>query len=333
MGGRAPSRDDSRLSRLAWTPFWNWESSRFRAGWRILLAFMIFFAVYLGSRQAWDLLPLPEFGSRIGGYLLFFVAVGVVLLCSSRFLDRRPIRNYGFRFGERWWADFAAGIAIGVLLHGTVTGIHLGFGWSHVSEVASTGGFEVPLVAGLGIVLLQFAGVGLWEEVLFRGVFILNAAEGLSRWIESRSTRVVGAWLASTFVFGALHFFSAGGEGVPVNFVVISAVVAGLYFGLPYLWTGSLALPIGLHVATNFADAALFGGTAPAYEDFPALIRLTTSYPGMWEEVGGVALLAQVATLGILAAWVYWTRGNLSIDRSLLRAVSRESLTAKESGE
>jgi hypothetical protein len=70
---------------------------------------------------------------------------------------------------------------------------------------------------------------------------------------------------------------------------------------------------------------ALFGGTAPAFENFPALVRLTTTFPGAWEHVGGVALLAQFLTLAVLAAWVYGTRGELSIHATLLRAAARNA--------
>lgn len=323
-----PSSDSSspdEPSTLPWLVhalFWDGVSQRLRAGWRILLTFVVFFGVYIPSTKLLRALPLPDLLSTRGAPALFFVALGIALFLASRFLDKRPIRDYGLSFNRNWWFDFAGGAVIGVLLHAGVNAAHYGLGWAEVTEVASTGSFEVPLAAALALVLLQFAAIGTWEEVLFRGVFILNTTEGLSGWTTSRTTRVVGAWLVSTVVFGLLHLLSAGGEGAPVHAVVLQATVAGVYFGLPYLWTGSLALPIGLHVATNFASTALFGGTAPQFADFPALIRFETNFPGMWADFFGLGIVGQLVTVGVIAAWVYASRGNLSIDSSLLRAAT-----------
>lgn len=72
-----------------------------------------------------------------------------------------------------------------------------------------------------------------------------------------------------------------------------------------YILTGSLALPIGLHLGTNFADSALFGGTAPRFEGFPAAVRMSTEIPGGWEAAGGLVIPAQVLTLGLVLLWIY----------------------------
>jgi membrane protease YdiL (CAAX protease family) len=310
------------LPRLVQLVFWDAESDRIRAGWRILLTFVVFFAIYIAARQLLQALPLPDLLSTRGAPALFFVAIGVALFLAARFLDKRPIRDYGLAFNRTWWIDFASGAVMGILFHAGVTAAHYGLGWAEVTEVASTGAFEVPLAAALALVFLQFAAIGTWEEVLFRGVFILNTTEGFSGWNASRTTRVVGAWLASTVVFGLLHVSSAGGEGVPIHAVVLQATVAGVYFGLPYLWTGRLALPIGLHITTNFASVALFGGTAPRFADFPALVRFETDFPGMWADFLGLGVVGQIVMVGVIAAWVYASRGELSIAPSLLEAAT-----------
>jgi len=172
------------------------------------------------------------------------------------------------------------------------------------------------------VILIQFTGVALWEEGLFRGVFILNVAEGLSEWDVSLRKRIFVAWLVPTVVFGSLHFLSAGGEGVSPFVVVASATIAGVGFGLPYVLTGSLALPIGLHLAANFADTALFGGTAPRYDGFPTVLRLSTDFPTGWDAIGGLGMIAQIVTTGLVVLWLYLTRGTLSIAPGLRKASS-----------
>lgn len=320
--------DSSPVARAMQTVFWASGRSRLRAGWRILGAGLVLIGTIIGLGRVLDALALPHALSEGSEFVVFAIGTGVMLVGASRYLDRRPIRDYGFRFGPRWWRDVAGGIAIGVGMHAIITGLHVGLGWAHLSDTLSTGAFDVPLLVALGIILLQFAGVALWEETLFRGVFILNTTEGLSGWSASRTVRVVGAWLLATLVFGGLHVLSAGGEGVSVGVVVTQAIIAGAYFGLPYVWTGSLALPIGMHLATNFADTALFGGTAPRYENFPTVFRMETTLPAGWESVGGVGLVVQLAMLGVVAAWVYGTRGRLSVAPVLLQAATPDEARA-----
>lgn len=320
---------DSPVAQAVRVVFWASGRSRLRAGWRILGAGLVLIGTIIGLGRVLDALDLPHALSEGSEFVVFAIGTGVMLVGASRYLDRRPIRDYGFRFGPRWWSDFAGGIAIGVGMHAIITGLHMGLGWAHLSGTLSTGAFDVPLPVALGIILLQFAGVALWEETLFRSVFILNAAEGLSGWSASRTARVVGAWGLATLVFGGLHVLSAGGEGVSVGVVVTQAVIAGAYFGLPYVWTGSLALPIGMHLAANFADTALFGGAAPRYENFPTVFRMDTTLPAGWESMGGMGLVVQLAMLGIVAAWVYGTRGRLSVAPTLLQAATPDEARAE----
>jgi len=299
--------------------FWTGEDARMRAGWRILIAALVLFGVLIGTNQGISALGLSGPAGRIIGHLPFFLATAAMLYAASR-LDQRQVGDYGFAMGGQWWGDFAGGIALGVLMHGGVAAAHFGLGWAQTAGTFEMGAFGGPFALAMGIVLLQFAGVALWEEALFRGVFILNTAEGLSGWDVSLRTRVFGAWLVPTVVFGGLHALSAGGEGVALSAVVGQAILAGAYFGLPYVLTGNLALPLGLHLATNFADTALFGGTAPRFENFPAVLRMSTDFPGGWETVGGLGMPAQVVTMGLVLLWIHWTRGSLEIAPRLRRA-------------
>lgn len=124
-------------------------------------------------------------------------------------------------------------------------------------------------------------------------------------------------------LFGGVHLFaSLGHESIPVSVVVVGAIVSGVYLGLAYVLTGSLAFPIGLHLATNFADAAIFGGSAAPFGGYPAVVRLESEFPGIWEAAGGLALPFAVLTVGAVLAWAGLTRGGVAYHPSLLRAAS-----------
>ena len=107
--------------------------------------------------------------------------------------------------------------------------------------------FPVPLAALVPGVVFGVAN-GVLEEVQYRGA--------MQAWLG----RVAPAWaaiLAQGLVFGIVH---AGPEVVallPVHIALMST--AGIGAGLVRRWTGSLWLPIGIHVG---ADIALYVGLA-----------------------------------------------------------------------
>jgi membrane protease YdiL (CAAX protease family) len=80
---------------------------------------------------------------------------------------------------------------------------------------------------------------GLGEELLFRGL----VQAGLSNLIGGE----YGPWIAlaiAAALFGVCHWLNTT--------YAILATVAGLYFGLLLLWTGSLWTPIVAHAAYDF---------------------------------------------------------------------------------
>ncbi|TKX52200.1 CPBP family intramembrane metalloprotease, partial [Halorubrum sp. SS7] len=78
------------------------------------------------------------------------------------------------------------------------------------------------------------------------------AVEGLrGRWISDRGAVIAGV-VASSLIFTVFHLPGS-----------ISAfgfrMILGLLLGAAYVWTNSLALPIGLHFMTNFALNNIYG--------------------------------------------------------------------------
>lgn len=305
------------IQRVASSAFRESRGTRIRAPWRILASFAVFFAALIALQAAAGALGLSALAERVVTALIFFAASAAALLVASR-LDRRPVRAYGLDLDRRWWTDFVAAAVLGVLLHGAKAAAHLGLGWVSVAEVGSPG-LGAPMATGLLATLVFFLGVAVWEEVLFRGVLIRNAIEGIADLGGSPRGSVTAGWVLSAIVFGALHYFaSLGHEGISPTVVVLSSAVSGAYFALAYVLTGRLAFPIGLHLGTNFADSAIFGGTAGPYEGYPAVVRLADEFPGGWEAWGGLGFVFAVATVLLVLAWIRLTRGALSYDTSLL---------------
>jgi hypothetical protein len=195
-----------------------------------------------------------------------------------------------------------------------------GAGWATVE-----GWFYVGADSFL-VGLLAFAVsrlfVAVWEESIFRALFLRNAAEGLAGWVSPRRA-VVAAWVVSSVTFGVLHLNQAPSP-VSLSFWISLGLVPGLAYAL----TDDLALPMGFHFAYNFAGINLFGvvGADPSLAaqtaEIASVIRLAPAggppaFVGLagwvnvsWGAVGGLLVIGYVAWrhgLGWEADLARWT--------------------------
>ena len=85
----------------------------------------------------------------------------------------------------------------------------------------------------------------------------------------------VPAFAVVALVFGGLHLANRGATAL----AGVAVAVAGLMFCALYALTGRLWVPIGLHLAWNFAQGYLFGATVSG-NDLGGSIALSTARPG-----------------------------------------------------
>lgn len=309
---------------------WGRDRSRIRATWRILLGFGVVLGVLLGGGRLLERVDLPSVLVNGPVALLVIAALGAYALVASLVPGERPLRGYGLEVDRRWARDFLAAVTAGCVFQGLLTGLLLATGSGRVVETLSPGvasGNGAPaVVVAVAATALAFAAIGLWEELLFRGVFILNASEGLAARGLSPRRAVWAAGGASVLAFGPAHALVAAQGATPL-FAAGQAMAAAVYFAAAYVLTGSLAFPVGLHFATNFWVASVFG---QAGSGFPALVRLERSLGS-----GPVELLLlglpSLALLALIAAWVRVTRGSVTTDESLMEVVrSRRRSAAAE---
>jgi hypothetical protein len=91
--------------------------------------------------------------------------------------------------------------------------------------------------------------------MLSRGYHLLNLAEGLNLPNISPTNALLVAWLLSSSLFGVLHAFNPNATAIST----FNLMVAGLFLGLGFVLTRSLAIPIGLHITWNFFQGNVFG--------------------------------------------------------------------------
>lgn len=284
--------------------FWNRSEGRARAPWRIvlpLIPLLVFGAAVAGLLA--DALALPIPALVLVAQLTLAVAAFVVFAVSTRYLDRgRSIRAYGLRADRRWCLDLLAGFAIGVLAVTIPSLVAIAAGWYAVSTTFATD--SVALWAGLGLIAVAYLCTGFWEELVFRGVLMTNAAEGLRRWFSRPAVLVVALFLQAV-IFGVIHVEQWTAQAPHPAFVV-TWILAGLVFGLLYLLSDDLALPIGVHAAINAAEAGLFSQTAPAAGGIPVLVLIEPLSHSILAGHGGLLMVSRTLLAAILG--VLWLR-------------------------
>lgn len=293
------------------TPFWNATEGRVRALWRVLAALVLVMGLgTAGALAVGRSLPSAYLGS-LAAQVVYAGVAAVVLVAWARYVDRRPLAAYGFHLDRAWGRDLAAGVLVGVVGWGGALATSLLFGWASVESVLSPGTVGFPLAVGLAVGVAQYALVGFWEEVVFRGVVLRNAVEGLG-WL-SRRVALAGGLLLSSVLFGVLHANQAG-SGLALGFWVL----AGLVLGLAYLLTDSLAVPIGLHAAFDVSVNNVWGLFAVRAGELPleppTVVRPAFTGPEAFVEVAGVVNTGWLLLIGVaVVAYARFRNGSFDV--------------------
>jgi hypothetical protein len=122
--------------------FINPKEHRPRALLRLILAIGIFFlsvliimsiTALIGKikfihvrevRALWNNELVYSFGQLLATWVSYLVAF--------RWLDRRPLADFGFRLNRIWWRDFSFGLLLGAGLMALIFGVELEIGRAHV---------------------------------------------------------------------------------------------------------------------------------------------------------------------------------------------------------
>ena len=105
------------------------------------------------------------------------------------------------------------------------------------------------------VVIVLFASIG--EEMLFRG-FLQNILDNaLLLAIDLGWFSITGGAIVSAIVFGIIHVAPAKQMGSSVPVLVISAAVLGLIAGIFLTFSGSIILPIVVHIEFNLVGFIL----------------------------------------------------------------------------
>jgi membrane protease YdiL (CAAX protease family) len=290
-----------------------------RASWRIVIGVGLTFAGALGGTLVVQQVAIPNLFVPLVAHLFAVLAVLATAGLLARYIDYRRFSDYGFSLSLGWGGEAVVGAVIGIGLVGFAYGLAHQRGVVTTIGTFSTGAAET-LATGFGVILLGWIFVGLWEETLFRGLFLKNAAEGLTVRGLSPTTAAFGAWLSSSLVYGFLHGpLGSNPDGSSVLYALVMTSVMGGLFGLAYLLSNELALPIGMHTGVNLAEQNIFFG--PPGAEGPAVMRAEHAVSGARIQFQSldpiVAIPVFVCGYFLVAGWAYLRDGRISVKQDM----------------
>jgi uncharacterized protein len=194
---------------------------------------------------------LAVFGLQnlIGPRIAMSIALVGLYLAGVRWIEGREPSELLYRTGP---TEFAAGFALGFGLFAALMVLLWMLGAYRPSGLGSV----APLAAGF----LSCVQPAIFEEIVFRGFLYRLSAKLLGTW---------GGLALTSVLFGAAHAFNAGAT---VGSSVAIALEAGVLLGAAFALTQRLWLPIGLHLAWNFAEGNIFGMSVSGGEPKASLI-------------------------------------------------------------
>ncbi len=340
--------------------FWNGTERRVRALWRLILQLILLFILLMilqggigfiafnllmqregiALEQLSDPQVLQESMSPqniqeflftnpvlvIGSAIAMIIAFTLSAWLAGRFLDRRRFADFGFHLDKNWWLDFGFGLGLGAVLMFAIFIIELALGWVTISDTFATRNPDAVFIIAISLPLINFLTVGFYEELFSRGYQLQNMAEGLNWKIIGPRAAIILATLLSSAIFGALHAVNPNASLIST----INLMVAGIFLAAGYLLTGELAIPIGLHITWNFFQGNVFGfPVSGGNYSYATFISIEQGGPAAWTggafgpEAGLLGLGTTLLGIGLVALWVRWRYGQVSLHTALAETPER----------
>jgi membrane protease YdiL (CAAX protease family) len=286
--------------------FWNDHQRRLRALWRLLIFLLIaaisanllvFFIESFDNEFLEATLVNPVVA------LAFFVA----LWFSVKYTDRRPLQDFGLRISANWWREAGIGFGIGAAVISLEFLVLWIAGWVEVRGTFHTS-FAAPFLVAFLAQLVRYAAGSFFEELMTRSYLLRIVAEGISGKRISHRRALLISWIVTSAIFGVLHLFNPSATWLGA----LNITLLGMLFGLGMIYTGRLALPIGLHMAWNVFQNNIFGLPNSGKPANTALLLTEVNGPelltgGQFGLEGSLLSLVAVALGGYLV-WLWLRR-------------------------
>jgi membrane protease YdiL (CAAX protease family) len=265
------------MSRILSTVFTNGES-KIRNIWWVIIFFLILSALLFPLIFLAD---YYDFEIEIWQQAIIILIVTVV----CQLLRRKPQTEWLGKINLNWFKEFFIGLGIGAALMILPALTLTVFGYVHWQLNTFSFFSIIP-----GIALM--ASVAFAEELLFRGFIFQRLIDAFGKW---------PAQLLLGGLFLLTHLNNPGMTGFTSFLASINIFIASLLFGMAYLKTKSLALPIGLHFMANLTQGVILGFGVSG-ENSTSLFKPIFSNSPNWLTGGMFGLEASIFGLLVLVA-------------------------------
>ena len=253
-------------------PFLN-ADRRLRNGWWILIFFFVLTALF-------PLLLIAPGVSVVQQAGLVAAASGICQL-----LRRKPMFELVGKLDWSWPRQLVLGGLLGAALM-LVPALFL---WA-IGQVAWQWSGMTLAIFWSAIVL--DAGVAVAEELLFRGFVFQRLIDGIGEW---------PAQLIMAAYFVLVHSAALSAAGGQRYLAGTNIFLASVVFGLAFLRTRSLAMPLGIHFAANMTQGAILGFGVSG-NDQAGLLRPVFGNGPDWLTGGAFGLEASAPGLACIIA-------------------------------
>ncbi|MGY6523073.1 MAG: CPBP family intramembrane glutamic endopeptidase [Mongoliitalea sp.] len=174
----------------------------------------------------------------------------LILWLFMKYVDKEPFVKLGFQVKERW-NDFVLGFLVGMVI------MIVGFLFLIIfKEIAVE---RIHFDIGEMIILFTlFILVSVGEEVLIRGYVLKNFILSFNKYL---------ALILSSILFSIMHGFNPHFDQI----AFINLFLVGLVFGISYIYSKNLWLPIGMHLSWNFFQS-LVGFNVSGIDKYSLLV-------------------------------------------------------------
>lgn len=244
--------------------------------------------------------------------ILILLGITLSIWVAARFIDRRPLADFGLKLDRAWWLDLIFGLFLGAFLMALIFLVELAVGW--ITVTGTFGSLHHSFGAAMLAQMLIFLSVGIYEELVSRAYHLTNFAQGFANWFNPVAGLLIGYVLSSS-LFGIAH--AANPNATLIS--TFNIILAGLFLGLGYLLTGRLAIPIGLHITWNFFQGNVFGFPVSGLESSVSFINIEQGGPALLTganfgpEAGLIGIAAILLGSVLIALWALWREGSIKL--------------------
>jgi len=246
---------------------------KIRNGWWIAVFFLILSAFLFPLIFAAEFF---DFEIALWHQLIIIIAASTICQLWSK----KPLRDLVGVITGRWFTQLCIGLGFGAVLMIVPAIILLSFGAVNFIPREIT-------ISSVGSTTLVVATAVLAEELLFRGFIFQRLIKGLGPW---------PAQIIIGILFLLTHMNNPGMTASTKLLASINIFFVSILFGVAYLKTDALAMPLGIHFMANFVQGVILGFGVSG-ETHTSFLRPSFNAQSIWLTGGDFGLEASAPGL------------------------------------